>query len=269
MFGSIADLQEISILRIFLIDSAITMSTTNLKTNASIQDTIMPKYRIVGDIHGMYEVLEKALTSKYPYSKDPYTQLIQLGDFGAGFGNEPFEEDWFHNPSLTIIRGNHDSPDLFKLHRPPFILNWEIRGDCLFICGAESIDRYRRIEGVDWWPNEELSYDQWQHLFDALETFYSTKGKVINYVFSHDAPLEYVKENLGLDIDLPSRTQNNLQFFIDYLIDNGLPKPKKWFHGHYHRSKISTWKNIEFYSVDINEVLDIELDTSCTRNNRS
>ena len=48
--------------------------------------------------------------------------------------------------------------------------------------GAESIDKHLRTEGLDWFPNEELTYQEGLAAFDA---YVEAKPRI---VISHDCP---------------------------------------------------------------------------------
>jgi hypothetical protein len=100
--------------------------------------------------------------------------------------------------------------------------------------GAFTIDRYRRVEGVDWFPDEELSQ---KDLFIMVKDIVERKPKII---VSHDCPSavcnKLLKKRLG-DIakyapknHVPSRTQQAMQSAFDLLT----VKPDYWIFGHHH-----------------------------------
>jgi Icc-related predicted phosphoesterase len=118
--------------------------------------------------------------------------------------------------------GNHD--DYTYLNAAHSLGDWSVsKNGIMTVRGADSIDKYRRIEGLDWWPNEELNYDQMKH---AIDTYILTKPKIM---ITHNCPREVSNDLFG--IMEKSITTNGLQAMLEY------HQPDLWVFGHHHKSK--------------------------------
>ena len=119
----------------------------------------------VGDVHGkIKDFYDLVLTQK---SKDE--PLIQVGDMGVGFGqgeywHKKFDEMMLEH-SARFIRGNHDNPGTCKTLKS-WIHDGIVENDMMFVGGAYSVDKLARIDGISWWPEEELSYADGSRVFD-------------------------------------------------------------------------------------------------------
>ena len=128
--------------------------------------------------------------------------------------------------------GNHDNYDAI----PPHALGdygthtiplKEGEFKFFFIRGAFSIDQWRRVVGISWWENEELS---WEQMYALIPIWEKEKPEI---VMSHDCPAMLLP-SVGCsprDGLRPSRTCN--------IMDNlfAIHRPKLWIFGHHHRIK--------------------------------
>jgi hypothetical protein len=114
------------------------------------------KVVFIGDVHGKWQ--------EYCDLINLHDTTIQVGDMGIGFNGvtkHPL-------PSLGrhwYIRGNHDNPTLCEqdiLCIPDGSYSHAIK--TMFIGGAESIDKDYRIPGLSWWPDEEVSIQEWENI---------------------------------------------------------------------------------------------------------
>jgi hypothetical protein len=188
---------------------------------------------IVGDLHGQVNVLRDLLLRF-----SDAAEIIVAGDFGLGFSEELdrkyteiaaeiIEKEF---PTVSFIRGNHDNPQACKQWDKEGIFwlpDGLLENHTLFIGGAKSHDINHRREGVDWWPDEELTADQFEEIFENLK---GREGRVWRIV-SHDAP-KSIKDYLK---------QRNFQHYADTTTSDMmevllgmLPNLKTWIHGHYH-----------------------------------
>jgi UDP-2,3-diacylglucosamine pyrophosphatase LpxH len=104
-------------------------------------------------------------------------QLVQVGDFGLGFGNKNQEELNLKtlnktlksgNNILYVIRGNHDDPSYFQqwqnignIRLVPDYSVLDLGGyTVLLIGGAISIDRTNRTQGKNYWKEEVFLFDE-------------------------------------------------------------------------------------------------------------
>ena len=168
---------------------------------------------IIGDVHGKIE--------KYHNLVKGCEASVQLGDFGL-----QREHDWhlsnIDHEKHQVLFGNHD---FYPYLRFPHSLtpDYELRGDILFVRGANSIDKHLRTEGDDWFPNEEIDYATFSDLVSEITTM---KPEII---ISHDCPKFLYQTFFG--IDGKSRTNQGLQACFEAF------QPKMWVFGHHHKSK--------------------------------
>lgn len=184
----------------------------------------------IGDIHGDFQWYEKTVAD-LPYS-------VQVGDFGAGFGQIPVV-----NQNHRFIRGNHDDPSICKQ-----IQNWipdgHFQDGILYIGGAHSIDKQFRTPGLNWWPDEELRHDQFDDIIAAA------KEQKPHTVVSHDGPIQALDVIFGSGLKIfASRTQINLQTLWDCV-----PSIKTWIHGHWHENVDEIVNGTRFVCVGINQI---------------
>lgn len=165
-----------------------------------------------------------------------YGEIIQLGDVGLGFhGCKGLKLLPKH---FRFFRGNHDNPAVIRKH-PRFMGEYGVdpRTGVFFVGGAGSIDRHLRVEGRDWWPDEELSMSQLQAAIDLYE---KTKPEVVATHTCPESLIDWVlNEDRGHIIGKgngkpfrfpPDRTSVALQRMLD------IHRPAYWVFGHYHYS---------------------------------
>lgn len=161
--------------------------------------------RFVGDVHGKFNEFMPLI--------HPTATTIQVGDFGFGFVTIP---DLPNN--LFILRGNHDSPKLMERHTHTLNYSGLLYGDKTsigYVAGAYSRDRSQRIEGVDWWADEELSYSE---IEAAIEFLKEERPPII---VTHDCPDFIYGQN--------SLTSSGLSWLFSVY------QPKVWVFGHHHK----------------------------------
>ena len=168
---------------------------------------------LIGDLHGDFKALPYLL-ERVP--KD--ATLIQVGDFGI-WPDEPYRQyreawefywkqcEW--EGKFYFIDGNHEFYPWLQYSEVTEIwpdLNYIPRGEVLeidgltigFMGGAVSLDKMDRVEGVNWFPEEDITQTQFERLFlqdvklDLLVT-HSPPDSVLNAQF---APVN--KEARGL-----------------------------------------------------------------------
>jgi hypothetical protein len=196
---------------------------------------------LIGDIHGRF-------VEYFEVIKD-LEESIQLGDFGLGFGNRNFGDDYYKEevkkyPNHKFIRGNHDNPQV--CNSMPNCLGdfgYIEKLDLFYVAGAYSIDRHIRIEGVDWWKEEELDYATFQKVVDLYE---QVKPSI---VISHDCPMDVIPYMSGKPI------RNSTSSNLNYLFYKH--QPKKWYFGHHHLSKDLLIEKTNFICLDIFEIKKI------------
>lgn len=208
-------------------------------------------YKIISDIHGKYRQYHKII--------EDCEGSIQLGDLGLGFYRS--DGSSFPNPSWDkmvkgnhrFLVGNHDNKSVARNHSqwiPDGHTEVTEKGNKLFFCGgAWSIDRAWRTEGLDWWPDEELSYSE---LLALVDKFAEYKPDV---VFTHDFP-QSVSRQLFLHPanrqEYPTRTGQALQNMFER------HQPKIWCGAHWHENRDEDINGTHFICLE--ELGTINLD---------
>jgi predicted phosphohydrolase len=186
----------------------------------TLDKTKIPRLILVGDVHG--EIGRYVdLVSGYAYS-------LQVGDMGFRYtGLEKLDPE-----NHKFVGGNHDFyPDLIAGKVPHYLGNfgtWKNKlfpyGGLFFVRGGYSIDKEMRIQGRDWFPEEELSIAEG---YEAISLYEKEKP---NFVVSHECPVSIISMvGLGHHYGIkPSRTAQLLESMLH------IHKPKIWIFGHHH-----------------------------------
>jgi len=174
---------------------------------------------IIGDIHTKLSRYHNILC------RNPKEDSIQIGDYGF-----KEEHDW-HMSNIDIDKhkvlfGNHDYYPYIDM--PHSLGNFKTipEYNMMTIRGAKSTDKYLRVEGADWFSDEELSYGQSMEVVDVYE---NTKPFI---VLSHDCPELLYNNVFGYDLSLEknkSITSQLLQAIFE------IHQPSLWIFGHHHR----------------------------------
>lgn len=182
-----------------------------------------------------------------------YTDSV--GDDGTPWSahraqNPPF--DRMTAGGHRFIRGNHDNPAVCRRHKrwiPDGLVESIGDSTVMFIGGAWSIDRDSRIEGRDWWADEEVGELEFRMLFDVYR---ATQPDV---VVTHDCPSAIAIELfLGEHrVSYKSRTAGWLQAMYEE------HRPEKWLFGHWHMSRDVIIGRCRFICLAELETMDIEL----------
>lgn len=185
---------------------------------------------------------------------DSNDHIIILGDFGGVFYNDM--EENYHLDMLSeelkcpllFIDGNHENFNALRKY-PIDVYNgaevrkirdnilWLRRGTILtlenkkfFIMGgASSHDKEHREPFISWWPEENISSDD----YDIALLNLKRNNYTVDYVLSHCAPKKFASKALwktyqpilGLDTDMNVKILTEIEKHLDY---------KKWYFGHYH-----------------------------------
>jgi predicted phosphodiesterase len=186
----------------------------------------------IGDVHGKFDKLDSVL-STIPKNEE----VVQVGDFGIGFpwSKYPTKKDLPDN--FKFIRGNHDNPDHCRQHGS-YLGDWGYldNHNIFYISGAESVDKNWRTIGIDYWDDEELS---WEELMKAVDFCKEKKPKII---VAHDCPFsianEYILRNSQSMVRYPySRTEQALQTLYEEY------QPEYFIYGHWHPNGV--WSFID------------------------
>jgi hypothetical protein len=200
------------------------------------------KVCILGDCHGEWTAMNITIAKALNQHPD-ITHIIQVGDFGYAWpGTKPLKlsRSYFTDEQLDKLEneiekwwldGNHENYTKLIEDCGAWQTGWtwKSRGEVeeidgyklMFFGGAESHDRGEERWGIDWWPEERITYGQ---IAGALG-----RGK-IDAIFSHEHPacFSYSDKRYG-DSPKGQPTKDSLQALHDEY------KPDFWFFGHHHR----------------------------------
>jgi len=209
----------------------------------------MSKIRFVGDIHGK--------VPQYLQTIEGTDESIQIGDFGLGFGTRGqaavIDALIDQVPGRhRFIRGNHDSPDecLLSSH---FIDDGRVEGPMMFVGGASSIDREHRTEGIDWWPDEELSYER---LLSIVDLYAEVRPPIL---ITHECPEFFAVDHMiplvRGNTNFPSRTRMALDAMYR------VAQPKLHIFGHWHQDLYYRHYATGTTLICLNELSFIDIET--------
>lgn len=178
--------------------------------------------RIIGDAHGIISRRGRGRSYCNLIQKAEYS--LQIGDFG--FDYTPLEK--VDATRHRILAGNHDNYDAMGDY-PHFLGDFGTYAfpgfEFFFVRGGYSIDYRMRVEGISWWPEEELNYKQ---MNDCVIAYQEAKPEI---VISHEAPVHVNELICTNNFDLPpSQTSRLLQHLFE------LHQPRLWLFGHWHKN---------------------------------
>lgn len=226
----------------------------------------------LGDIHGNIRHITDFL------ARNTNTCLFVCGDIGFGFPELSVSYirlliDKRFNEMLTIrnnyvvfIRGNHDNPAIFKDKTIRRKLqssdgrfkviddytqvtvedNEGVQTSVLCIGGGTSIDRAYRTQGITYWKDEEVEYEQYRSLRnpDVLCT---------HTIMRYAIPLKdeatfsrMINRDPKLMTDLVEEDKTMKKIYDYY-------KPRAWVHGHFHFSHDTTFEETHIRGLDVYE----------------
>ncbi|MEX0345841.1 MAG: hypothetical protein AB3N20_13025 [Rhizobiaceae bacterium] len=206
--------------------------------------------RFIGDVHGDFARYEQLIGET--------GQSVQIGDLGLGYGTvgadgvvmrpDPPFDVMKRAGSHRFIRGNQDDPAMCR-QSELWIADGTVDGDVFYCGGAETARRQNRIEGVNWWPDEELSEAE----FAAVhEKYLDAKPRLM---VTHDCPVSIGAEILAAhDIGKPvavTRTRKSFEAML------ALHKPQIWIFGHWHLPFDRQIGSTRFICLDILQTIDL------------
>lgn len=206
--------------------------------------------RCIGDTHNFIEKMNWRgrcyldIVNNCEYS-------VQVGDFTL---LPQFPQSILHLDSSKhkVLKGNHDNYDYnTSYHLGDFGLYNLCGVEFFFIRGERSVDKDSRTIGVDWWPQEELSYDESSK---AINLYCETKPAII---ITHGCPTSIRKLLEQPDwayskYNYPSHTSNILEACFSY------HQPKLWVFGNYHVDWHHKIGSTQFLCLDELSTCDID-----------
>lgn len=195
----------------------------------SFYDEYKPSIICLGDCHGRFEDTKKIL--EVIWKANPNEIVYQVGDLGI---YTPYDENDFGN-NFRFFVGNHDNRQVAREHKNCLgDYGYITEHDLYFISGAWSIDKDQRIIGYDWWPDEELTSEDFDQISKEVVEI---KPRII---LSHDCPSSVRKDMFGFDRFYETRTGH----FLSGLFEKY--QPTYWIFGHYHRGSQRFINNTHF-----------------------
>jgi len=231
-----------------------------------------------GDIHGNHDI-NKLNTTFWPeQNKLKDAILIQAGDFGIIWENEPNKTEnywlnWLNNKNFytLFIGGNHEnharlndypvidfyggkasviSDKVFHL-KNGYVYNFGGKKFWLF-GGALSIDKDWRVEGKTWWPEEIPDYKTMQMGLDNLEN----EGNTVDYIITHTIPKQCVQilKQKHYGNDYQNKINDPVAAYLDEVLDRMLWGYKHWYAGHFHEDTTLNHYNL---TIMYNKIIEI------------
>ena len=231
-----------------------------MKTNINTALSPIPMY-FMGDNHGEYSDMFELI--KKHGLKDCH--FIHLGDGGEGFlptkkqlRQFAYLNDFFkaRNILYKSIRGNHSDPFYFNSNSKVTMSNFELIEDysvmeycnktIQFIGGAVSIDRTHRCEGMSYWADELVKFDE-------------DKCQKVDMLITHTAPswcfpqkfnrmvYDWAAADMSLLKDLTEERS-----IMDKIFN--ICQPSLHLYGHFHSNWTETVNGCKHKLLDINEI---------------
>lgn len=128
-------------------------------------------------------------------------------------------EDWWSLPKTNEII------EIYKnIYYCPFGSTKVIEDKTIMFCGgADSIDKHLRQVGIDWFPEEVISYSDMENL--------PAKDTKIDIVISHTCP-RLVLDKFRVSWMLNKKVKDPSCIMLDYVLETY--QPDRWFFGHFH-----------------------------------
>jgi len=211
------------------------------------------KIIVVGDLHANWNKINKLITEQQP------DIVLQCGDFGWWPIMEkkdiPESQKTWKLKGIKAGRtkiywcdGNHEEYSYLSQQGKVVEMYKNVyhcqRGSTitlpdgrivLFAGGACSTDRHLRTAGRDWFPEENIS----QQDFD-----YMISHEHVDIVVSHTCPTEFDVYGIGIEGKLRDPNRTALSHVLEKY------KPSLWFFGHWHTHETGTVDNTKWFCLD-------------------
>ena len=194
---------------------------------------------VVGDVHGRFTEFRQAIEKLKP------EMVLSTGDFGYWPDKYNIEGLWDDNQiPIYFCDGNHEDHSVLKNYDEITEIADNVfympRGSTLqlpngmivlFMGGAVSIDRDIRCEGLNYFIEEELTYDDLPA--EDLDE--------VDIVISHTKPT-------GIDIEIDIVDDASMEV-LDEVFE--MYRPHKWYFSHFHIYKFIESDNCKWYCLNM------------------
>jgi hypothetical protein len=223
------------------------------------------KILLLGDTHGRWDHMNQIINKQKP------TMILQVGDFGFWPNYHNFDNNYIkgeiknHDIPIYWCDGNHEDHisirkaigDKGYLEVSPYVYYMK-RGTIqelpdgrkiLWLGGAWSVDWQHRMDGKDWFREEELLTER-----DISRVFDMKQGE-IDIVISHTCPNEFI---MGYGDEHFDPSRKVLSFVLNHI------RPKRWYFGHWHsiRGGVHKFNDVE---VCLWQCLNTTMEMGCWR----
>ena len=230
---------------------------------------------VIGDIHGYWPPINEFINKKNPdiilqcgdfgyWPKFHNTRKIHNNEYEtiehnnryAGICFERREKKWnqyglkMQNTHMYFCPGNHeDWNSLLKLnefertimpgvHYMERFSTLELPDGriVMFIGGADSIDKGIRTIGIDWFPEEVITYKEMMYIPDIK----------VDIIISHTCPEEFMDSMKNRSKGIYSDpTRKALSQILEYY------KPDLWYFAHFHKTYKGMYNNTRWYCLNM------------------
>lgn len=177
---------------------------------------------VIGDVHGKY--------NEYKSITEHHKHTVQLGDFGFDYSIFDSIDHGCHK----FFGGNHDNYDIIK-SSPNNIGEFGVQNiggvEFFFARGELSFDKQHRVQGVDWWEQEEISM---REMYNCIELYRQCNPDI---VITHGCPSFLISE-ANLLPRMPWAKENHVISRTGQMLDElfEIRQPRLWIFGHHHKS---------------------------------
>lgn len=208
-----------------------------------------------GDVHGDWFRIWHWL-EKMDFAQDENIAVIILGDAALYWNPSKFDAERIikrheenYKAHIYFLDGNHENFDLLKQlpidtdgvahisehihYLPRGFAGWihtETGKSKICVCGgADSIDKFRRVEGISWWADETITKEDIAKI---------PVGSYM-YVLSHCCPRSVFEDNKVYLATLSNIPENSVWHESEDRLEELKDKIlyDKWLFGHYHVDK--------------------------------
>jgi UDP-2,3-diacylglucosamine pyrophosphatase LpxH len=225
----------------------------------------MKNYLFLGDTHGDLDFVERAADLAAEHD----ATIIQVGDWGFLWpgsdqlsmlnsvlkmaGQRAGKDEYAVH--MRFIDGNHDwHPELRKrATKLASNVTYQPRGSTyvdvdgtgfLFMGGAPSIDQVGRIEGLSWWPEEDITQGEYKR---AIENPHL--GSYADVIVTHDAP-DYPIGFKPLGSGEFRRRSKQSHDYVRGMMEHYTPA--LLVHGHWHKRYMIQCDQTKVHGLDCN-----------------